>query len=134
MGFRSLAPTDGEGATPVRRPGAVIVTHHGLGFAVAECDEVGGHRGFPFDRGGVLSGTLSREAGLFDHPLLVAPKRHQAMVETGFTTGHSTYAQEATQMPRRWRSSAEAVSKTCPSQPGGAATPAGSSQAGLGPN
>src|SRR6266436_9668743 len=53
MGFRSLAPTDGEGATPVRRPGAVIVTHDGLGLAVAECDEVGGHRGFPFDRGGV---------------------------------------------------------------------------------
>ena len=53
VGFRSLAPTDGEGATPVRRPGAVIVTHDGLGFAVAECDEVGGHRGFPFDRGGV---------------------------------------------------------------------------------
>ena len=51
--FRSLAPTEGESATPVRRPGAVIVTHDGLGFAVAECDEVGGHRGFPFDRGGV---------------------------------------------------------------------------------
>jgi hypothetical protein len=53
MGFRSLAPTDGEGATPVRRPGAVIVTHDGLGFAVAECDEVGGHSGIPFNRGGV---------------------------------------------------------------------------------
>jgi hypothetical protein len=33
------------------------------------------------------------------------------MVETGFTTGHSTDAREATQMPRRWRSSIEAVSK-----------------------
>ena len=112
MGFRSLAPTDGEGATPVRRPGAVIVTHDGLGFAVTECDEVGGHRGFPFDRGGGLNpahGAMWR--GSFDHPLLVAPKRHQARVETGFTTGHSTYAREATQMPRRWRSSTEAVSK-----------------------
>jgi len=53
VGLRSLAPTEGESATLVRRPRAVIVTHDGLGFAVAECDEVGGHRGFPFDRGGV---------------------------------------------------------------------------------
>jgi hypothetical protein len=51
MGFRSLAPT--ESATPVRRPGAVIVTHDGLGFVVAECDEIGGHSGIPFGRGGV---------------------------------------------------------------------------------
>ena len=53
MGFRSLASTERESATPVRRPGAVIVTHDGLGFVVAECDEIGGHSGFPFDRGGV---------------------------------------------------------------------------------
>ena len=53
MGFRSLAPTDGEGSTPVRRPGAVIVTHDGLSFVVAECDEIGGHSGIPFGRGGV---------------------------------------------------------------------------------
>ena len=51
--FRSLAPTEGESATPVRRPRAVIVTHDGLGFVVIECDEVGGHSGIPFDRGGV---------------------------------------------------------------------------------
>jgi len=43
LGLRSFAPTEGESATPVCRPGAVIVTHDGLGFAVAECDEVGGH-------------------------------------------------------------------------------------------
>jgi len=53
MGFRSLAPTERESATPVRRPGAVIVTHDGLGFVVAECDEIGGHSGIPFGRGGV---------------------------------------------------------------------------------
>ena len=63
MGFRSLAPTERESATPVRRPGAVIVTHDGLGFAVTECDEVGGHRGFPSIVAGSQSGTRSHAAG-----------------------------------------------------------------------
>src|SRR5216683_2902233 len=46
--LRSLAPTKGESATPVRRPRAIIVTDDGLGFAVTECDVVGGgHSGIP---------------------------------------------------------------------------------------
>src|SRR6266481_9477956 len=45
--LRSLAPTEGESATPVRRPRAIIVTDDGLGFAVTECDVVGGHSGIP---------------------------------------------------------------------------------------
>src|SRR5438105_8952376 len=78
LGLRSFAPTEGESATPVCRPGAVIVTHDGLGFAVAECDEVGSHSGIPFDCGGVSIGTRSHAAavmGFSDDPLLGAPKR-----------------------------------------------------------
>ena len=63
--FRGLASAEGESATPVRRPGAVILAHDGLGFAVAECDEVGSHSGIPFDRGGGSFGTRSHAAGLF---------------------------------------------------------------------
>jgi hypothetical protein len=131
MGFRSLAPTDGEGATPVRRPGAVIVTHDGLGFVVAECDEVGGHRGFPF---GVSVRHTEPCGGILwiihFRSLRSATKQRS---KRAFATGHSTDAREATQMPRRWRSSTEAVSKPS-AHPGGAATPVGSSQAGLGPD
>ena len=65
MGFRSLAPTERESATPVRRPGTVIVTHDGLGFVVAECDEIGGHSGIPFGRGGVSIQRTDPAAGLF---------------------------------------------------------------------
>jgi hypothetical protein len=111
VGFRSLAPTEGEGATPVRRPGAVIVTHDGLGFVVAECDEVGGHSGIPFDRGGVSIRHTEPCGGalLIIHfwALRSASKQES---KRALTTGHSTYAQEATQMPRRRRSSTEVVS------------------------
>ena len=65
VGFRCLAPTESESATLVRRPRAVIVTHDGLGFAVAECDEVGGHRASPSIVAGSQSGTRSHAAGLF---------------------------------------------------------------------
>jgi hypothetical protein len=47
VGFRRLTPTEGQGATPVRRPRTVIVTDDGFGFAVAKCDVVDGHNGIP---------------------------------------------------------------------------------------
>jgi len=53
MGLRRLTPTEGEGTTPVRRPRAVIVADHSLGFAVAKCDVVDGHSGIPLDCGWV---------------------------------------------------------------------------------
>src|SRR6266566_4445181 len=49
VGFRRLAPTEGERASPIRRPGAVIVTDDGLGLAVAESDLVDGHSASPAD-------------------------------------------------------------------------------------
>jgi hypothetical protein len=45
MGFRRTTSTNDDGAAPVRRPGAVIVTHDGLGLAVAESDLVDRHCG-----------------------------------------------------------------------------------------
>jgi hypothetical protein len=47
VGFRSLTPTEGKRATPVRRPRTVIVANDGLRFAVAKCDAVDGHSGVP---------------------------------------------------------------------------------------
>src|SRR4029077_13283883 len=69
-----------EGATPVRRPRAVIVADDSLCFAVAECDVVGGQVASPSERG--------------------CPDGRQARVATGFMSGRSTHAQEVTQMPR----------------------------------
>jgi hypothetical protein len=51
---RHLALGEGNGAVPVRRPGAVIVTEDGSGLAVAERDLINGHGGTSFE-GGRLS-------------------------------------------------------------------------------
>jgi hypothetical protein len=51
VGFRRLSPMEGEGATPIRRPCAVIVANDGLGFAVAKCDVVDGQSGIPPEGG-----------------------------------------------------------------------------------
>ena len=51
VGFCRLTPTEGERATPVRRPRTVIVTDDGLRFAVAKCDAVDGHSGIPPEAG-----------------------------------------------------------------------------------
>jgi hypothetical protein len=54
VNFCRLALRKGDGASPVRRPGAVIITNDGLGLAVAKRDLVVGHRGTSF-KGGRLS-------------------------------------------------------------------------------
>jgi hypothetical protein len=100
VGFRSFAPTEGESATPVRRPRAVVVAHDGLGFAVAECDEVGIHSGIPMDRGGV---SIRRMEARGEALLIIIFGRSEAppsKVETASRAGQSTYAQQATEMPR----------------------------------
>jgi hypothetical protein len=61
VGFRRLTPTEGQGATPVRRPRAVIVTDDGLSFAVAECDVVNGHSGIPPEGGWISIGRVEIE-------------------------------------------------------------------------
>ena len=108
---RHLALGEGNGAVPVRRPGAVIVTHDGLGFVVAECDEVGGHSGIPFDRGGVSIRHTEPCGGalLIIHFWSFRSATKQGSKRT-LRPGNSTYAQEATQMPRRRPSSTEVVS------------------------
>ena len=52
--FRHLALGEGNGAVPVRRLGAVIVTEDGSGLAVAKRDLINGHGGTSFE-GGRLS-------------------------------------------------------------------------------
>src|ERR1700757_4909825 len=99
MGLRSRAPTEGESAPPVRRPGAVIVTHDGLGFAVAECDEVGGHSGILRSWLGLnpAHGAIRRALLIFHFWSLQSATKQGS--KRAFATGHSTDAREATQMP-----------------------------------
>ena len=49
VGFRRFAPTEREGATPVGRPSAVIITDDSLGLAVAESNVVDGQGGTSFE-------------------------------------------------------------------------------------
>jgi hypothetical protein len=134
MGFRSLAPTERESATPVRRPGAVIVTHHGLGLAVAECDEVGGHRGFPFDRGGVSIRHTEPCGGA----LLIF---HFWSLRSATKQGSKRALRPGTPpmlgRPHKCHGVGDLAPRRAasrPAHPGGVATPVGSSQAGLGPD
>ena len=46
-----VVPTEGEGASPFRRPGAVIVSDDGLGLAVAERNLADRHGGPSFEGG-----------------------------------------------------------------------------------
>jgi hypothetical protein len=110
--FRSLAPMEGESATPIRRPRAVVVTDDGLGLAVAECDLVGGHSAIDFERGRGLNPAHRTVPPRLRAPLIIhfgpaevpfKQRLQQAlrvMVATNSTSGRSASAQEATLMPR----------------------------------
>src|SRR5262249_28707547 len=55
VGFRHLALADCEGAAPIGRPGAVVITDDGFSLAVAESDVVGGHGRPSLEAGGNLA-------------------------------------------------------------------------------